>query len=220
VRRPEIVISSPGVQVLYRNCQNVLDIDVPALAAAYQPSIEASDASVERLSDSLPRFGIAPLGDSCALTVNSRAADSTVLIGELLYQVIEPPRPSIQLLVNEQLHNGFSLIPRTSQLLLRLIPDPAFSRAFPADARYGITTIDVMIQRDLGTPDVVRTINGLTREAIKGIPIDLGPEVAKAFPGTAIYLRINQIFRKNFEGKDLEETRFTESERIIGLVVR
>jgi hypothetical protein len=220
VVRPVVSINSSGSQVLYRNCENILSIDVPALENTFQPEILASQATVGTREGIANLFQIVPTGDTCLITVNSQLGDSSVLIDNINYRVIEPPKPSIELWVNDQLHNGFSLIPRTSRLLLKIIPDPEFLEAYPNDARYGFTTVDVMIQRDMGAPDVVKTVNGLTREAIKGIPIDLGPQVEQAFPGTTIYLRINEIFRKNFAGKNLSEKRFTESERIIGLVVR
>ncbi len=220
VVRPVVRIQSAGAQHLYRNCENTLHIDVPALEGSFNPAILATEAKVSLKEGAEKQFSLVPQGDSCMLTINTVLGDSSIKIEEIKFQVINPPKPSIELWVNGQLHNGFSLIPRTSRLLLKIIPDPEFLKAYPMDSRYGFTTVDVMIQRDMGTPDVVKTVSGLTREAIKGIPIDLGPEVEQAFPGTTIYLRINEIFRKNFAGQDLSENRFTESERIIGLVVR
>ena len=220
VLRPLINIQSSGAQILYRQCENVLSIDVPALEQNFRPQILASDAEVKLVEEGKKIFAIAPNSDSCLITVNTLLGDSSIKIDEVLYRVIDPPKPSIELWVNDQMHNGFSLIPRTSRLNLRVIPDPEFLEAYPMDARYGFTTVDVMIQQDMGTPKVVKTVNGLTREGTKGVSIDLGPDVEKAFPGTTIYLRINEIFRKNFAGQDLPEKRFTESERIIGLVVR
>lgn len=218
--RPVVKIQSAGSQALYRKCENILRIDVPGLAHTFTPEILVTQATINPVEGAEKTFSIIPDADSCLITINTKLGDSSILIDQINYRVIEPPKPSIELWVNEQLHNGFSLIPRTSRLLLKIIPDPEFLAAHPNDARYGFTTVDVMIQRDMGAPDVVKTVSGLTREAIKGIPIDLGQQVEQAFPGTTIYLRINEIFRKNFVGQDLPEKRFTESERIIGLVVR
>lgn len=220
VRRPEIVITSAAVQNLYRNCGNDVNIDVPALGDQYNPKISATSATVIPSQKSKKKFRIVPTGKASVVTVSSITGGKTVKIGDVNYKVIKPPKPTINMAVNGKTYNGSSMVPKTSRVALRLEPDDDFKSALPQDARYGITSIDVLAQLSLGPPTKVNGVNANGQDATKAISVSLGTKVRQARAGTKVYIRINQIYRKNFQGKSIPDKRFSEVERTLSLVVK
>jgi gliding motility-associated protein GldM len=220
VRKPEIVITSAAVQNLYRNCGNDVNIDVPALGDAYNPKIEASEATVIPSKAAKIKFRIVPTGKTCNVAVNSITNGQNVRVGVVEYKVIEPPKPGIDMAVNGQRYNGASMVPNTSRAAIKLIPDADFASSLPADARYQIGSIDVLAQLTLGPPTKVNTVNSNGRDATKAIDVPLGTEVRQARPGTKVYIRINNIYRVNFENRQIEDKRFSEVERTLSLVIK
>ncbi|GAB4404176.1 MAG: hypothetical protein OHK0039_04220 [Bacteroidia bacterium] len=220
VRRPEIVVTSAAVQILYENCGNDVNIDVPALGDFYNPRITATGGTVTPLQGK-KTFRIVPTGRSTTVTVNSITNGQTLKIGDLTYKVIKPPKPEIRMLVNGKAYNGASMVPKTSRVQVGLSPDDDFKSALPNDAKYGIGSIDVLAQLSLGPPTKVNAEGG-SRDAVNNpINVSLGTQVRQqARPGTKVYIRINDIYRINFEGKTVPDNRFSEIERMLSLVVQ
>ena len=52
VRKPEVVIQSEALQILYRNCGNIVNIDVPALGEYYNPVVDATNADIRQSENS------------------------------------------------------------------------------------------------------------------------------------------------------------------------
>lgn len=219
VRKPEIVITSAAVQNLYRNCGNDVNIDVPALGDQYSPKIDASQATVIPSQKTPKKFRIVPTGSSCKVTVNSVTGGKTIKVGDVDYKVINPPRPGINMAVNGKPYNGSTMVPKTSRIALRIEPDDDFRSALPEDAQYGITSVDVLAQLSLGPPTQVNQVNCAGQDATKSIEVALGTRVREARPGTKVYVRINEIYRVNFQKKRVPE-RFNEIERTLSLVVQ
>lgn len=218
VRKPEIVITSAAVQNLYRSCGNTVNIDVPALGDYYNPDIKVSSGSVQKSKESKKKFMIMPEGRKCDVSVNSITNGRSVNIGVVNYKVIEPPKPSIEMMVNGKPYNGSSPIPKTSRILVKVKPDAEFRAALPNDARYGISTIDVLGQLSLGPPRNVGTVRGGRAE--KGIRVSLPTEIRQARPGTKVYVRVNEVYRLNFRNQRKADGRFSELERTLSLVTR
>jgi gliding motility-associated protein GldM len=103
VRKPEIVITSAAIQVLYRNCGNDVNIDVPALGEQYKPRISGTQADVIPSKTTPKKFRIVPKGNTCKVTVNSITNGQTIKIGDVDYKVINPPKPTINMAVNGKL---------------------------------------------------------------------------------------------------------------------
>ena len=218
VRKPEIVITSAAVQNLYRSCGNSVNIDVPALGDYYNPDVKVSSGNIQQSKDSKKKWLIMPEGKNCDVTVNSVTNGRSVNIGVVKYKVIEPPKPSLEMLVNGKAYNGSSPIPKTSRILVKIKPDVEFRAALPNDARYGITTIDVLGQLSLGPPRKVGTSRGGRAEG--GIKVSLPTEIRQARPGTKVYVRVNEVYRLNFRGQKKPDKRFSELERTLSLVTR
>lgn len=219
VRKPEIVVTSAAIQILYAKCGNDVNIDVPALGDLYNPRVSATNADVITNQQSKVKFRIVPNARTCKVTVNSNTNGQNIKIGDIDYKVIQPPKPSIDVRVNGQRVTG-APVPKTSNVQVRLVPDEDFKSALPADAKYTISTIDVLAQLSLGPPQKVNEIAVNGRDATRPIQVSLGTRVRQARPGTTVYIRVNDVFRINFRNQRIKDTRFTEVEKTLSLVVR
>ncbi|MDP5171932.1 MAG: hypothetical protein NWR72_16905 [Bacteroidia bacterium] len=219
VRKPEIVVTSAAIQILYANCANDVNIDVPALGDAYNPVITATNAEIITNQQSKIKFRIVPTARTCVVTVNSNTNGQKIKIGDLTYKVIQPPKPTIDIRINGQKSTG-AAVPKTSNVQVILNPDEDFKSALPQDAGYAISSIDVLAQLSLGPPQTVNSINASGQDATRPIAVSLGTQVRQARPGTTVYIRINDIYRVNFQKKRIPDTRFTEIEKIISIVVK
>lgn len=220
VRKPEIVVTSAAIQNLYYACGNDVNIDVPALGDLYSPRVTGSSAEVIQSQKSKQKFRIIPTGRKCVVSVSSFTNGQTLKIGDINYNVIQPPKPTIDMAVNNKRVSGATPVPKTSRVQIRLIPDADFKAGLPADARYGISGITVAAALSLGPPTTVNTINSNGRDATQPIQVALGTRVRQARPGTKVFIRIEEIYRKNFQGKTIPDKRFTEVERTLSIIVK
>lgn len=219
VRKPEIVVTSAAIQILYANCGNDVNIDVPALGDNYNPRITATNAEVITNQQSKIKFRIVPKARTCKVSVSSNTNGQNIKIGDLDYKVIQPPKPSIDIRVNGQRVTG-APVPKTSSVQVRLVPDEDFKSSLPADSRYTISTIEVKAQLSLGPPQKVNEVNVNGADATRPIAVALGTRVRQARPGTTVYIVVNDIYRVNFQNQRIKDTRFSEIEKTISLVVR
>ena len=220
VRKPEVVINSATVQNLYRECANDVTIDVPALGNFYNPKVSVSSGSVTTSPQNKKLFRVIPTGKKCEVRVSNVMNGATTSIGSVLYNVIAPPRPAIDMAVNGKQTNGSVPVPKNSRIQVRIVPDPEFRAALPSDARYEISKITVKAQLSLGPPETVNNINLSGRDATKAIQVRLGSRVQQAPANTKIYLEVDKIYRKNFQNKLIEERLFSLADKTLSLVVR
>ncbi|GAB4422913.1 MAG: gliding motility protein GldM [Bacteroidia bacterium] len=220
VRKPELLISSAAVQVLYRDCANDLTIDVPLLGAAYQPEITASDATVQIQPGRVRQVRVVPTGRSTRLRVASRSNGQLVPIDERVFQVIAPPKPAIELAVNGQPYNGIAAVPRTGRIELRLVPDADFLRTMPQDARYRIDYVEVLLKDGLQPARVVGRENLAGQDMARFQRIDLPAAVRQAGRGAQVYLRIHEVSRLNYRGSLVADGRFAERDRVLAIPLR
>jgi gliding motility-associated protein GldM len=220
VRKPEAVITSAAIQQLYRNCANPLTIDVPALGADYDPVITASQAQVEQSSRSRKRFQLTPRGQECLVSISTRTGGQTIPIDAIRYQVVEPPRPSIDLKVGNRSYNGTSSVPASSSFTLLVVPDPEFRRQLPEEAQYRISQVEILLKDGLEPARVVQSLNVSARDAVGGIPIRLPTEVRQARAGARVFLRMKEVARRNYRGEQFADGRFQEMDLTIPIVIR
>ncbi len=221
VRKPEIVVTSASVSLLYRACANEVNIDVPALGENYNPRFSGTNAEVIPSSSNPKLVRIVPgNGAKARINVKSLTNGQTIDIGPIDYRVVEPPKPAINMAVNGRIYNGASMVPKSSRVAVRLEPDDDFQAALPKDAGYGIGSIEVLAQLSLGPPTRVNSIRGSKDAVRKPIAVSLGNQVRQSSPGTKVYVRLNDIFRVNYKGKRIVDKRFNEVERTLSLVVK
>jgi gliding motility-associated protein GldM len=220
VRKPEVVITSASVQNLYRNCGNAINVDVPALGDYYNPKIGVSGGgSVTQSQESKKKFLVVPTGRRAVLNVSSLTNGQTVKIDDVAYNVIEPPKPTIEMRINGKLYNGTSPIPATSRIQVSVKADPEFKAALPRDARYSVDQIEVLAALSLGPPTRVESARGSSNMEA-GVPVRLGTRVRQAGRGTKVFVRIDKIYRVNYKGQKIEDKRISELERTLSFVTR
>jgi len=207
VVKPEIVVTSAAVQLLYSECGNDLNIDVPALGELYDPVITADNAQVLPSKQSKKKFRVVPRGGAktCRLDVKTRLGGAVVDLGDLNYKVVPPPRPSLRVYVNNEPYNGTSPVPRTSTVRIRVEPDRDFAQSLPEDARYIIESPEVKVVRGLAGAQVVGTLPSSKVATSPSVQVDLTDYARGLQPGNVLYIQFKDVSRVNFQNKQVKE---------------
>ena len=214
VRRPEIVVTSEAIQILYQNCGNDVRIDVPALGDQYNPKVTLKGGG-EILQSPRDKkvFRLVPTGRSAVVVVNTLTNGQNINIGEVAYKVIQPPKPSIDVFVGGRPYDGAGFVPKRGAIGIKITPNKDFRAALPQDARYAVSGATVLAQLSLGPPKVVNRV-GAQANAVKGFTVPLGREVGQARAGTTVFVRVEDVYRVNYAGRRVKEP-FSELERTI-----
>jgi gliding motility-associated protein GldM len=219
VRKPEVVMRSETIQILYQYCGNDFFITVPALGDSYHPVISASEAEVIPSKKYATKFRIVPTGENCRVSVSSNTNGQIIKVGDVDYKVVQPPKPTIELSINGKTNSGVVPVSANSRVQVRVVPDADFKANLPDDARYTISSIDVLAQLSLGPPVKVNALNTNGKDATQAIMVSLGTQVRNARRGTKVYIRINDIYRHNFQNKRVPQP-LGEAERMLSIVLR
>lgn len=218
VVKPEIVVTSAAVQILYAECGNDLNIDVPALGELYDPRVTSDNAQVLPSKKSKKTFRVIPRGGSkkCVLNVRTNTAGQLVDLGTLEYKVIPPPRPYIRVYVNGQLYNGTSPIPRSAKVEIKVVPDGDFATALPHEANYQILNPELKLVKGLAGARSIGTLPSSRTATSPVITIDLSEYGRTIQPGNVLYVQLGEVIRKNSVGRNIKED-FSLTELIIPL---
>lgn len=187
VARPVIQIQSASVQALYRNCGNKLDVQVPALGAAYNPSFKVKGGSSQGGKGG--KVTIVPTSPTVDLSVYS----SGTFIGSQKFRVKSIPKPEIVLKSGGKeldLKRGVSKVPR--ELTLQAVPDPDFAQFLPQDARYRVTKWEVTLARGARPIEV---------KQVTSTKANLASFVSKARPGDRVVVEAKEVQRMNFKNE-------------------
>jgi gliding motility-associated protein GldM len=220
VRKPTVSITSAAIQRLYRDCGNVVNIDVPELGAQFAPQVVASQATVKQANDSRKKFLIVPTGTRTTLKVSSLNDGRSLEIDQLPFQVVSPPKPQIDLLVNQRPVTGMTAVPRNSRFALRISPDQEFAQALPRDARYGAESVEMLLQDGLGQPQRVALVSVAGKDLSQLTSLRLPRAVFDAQPGARLFIRVNGLYRLNYQGRRIPDDRFSEWERTFSMDLR
>lgn len=193
VAKPVVQILSQAVSALYLNCGNELNIQVPALGAAYNPDFNVTGGTLVK-GTSKGLVTIIPSAGQVKLNItNSGNAISTET-----FQVKKIPKPEIRVTMNgkEVNEKAGEPINRLRQLEIKAVPDESFASMLPKDARYKVTEIEVTLARG---PRPAAPPKKLTTEVIN---VSDWANVAK--PGDRIVIEVKGVRRRNF--RDTEES--------------
>ncbi len=220
VVKPEIVVTSAAVQILYSECGNDLNIDVPALGELYDPRVTADNAQVIQSKQSKKKFRVVPRAGAktCRLNVQTNTAGQLVDLGYLDYKVIPPPRPSIRVLVNNELYNGVSPVPRTATVRIQVVPDRDFAQSLPEDARYVIDHPEIKVVKGLAGAQVIGTLPNSKVATSPTVTVDLTDYARGLQPGNVLYVQFKDVFRVNFQNKQVKEN-FTITELTVPITI-
>jgi len=187
VARPVISITSASVQALYRNCGNKLDVQVPALGAAYEPSFRTKGGSSQAGRGG--QVTIVPTSPSLELSVYS----SGTFIGTKKFRVKAIPKPELVLKSGGReinLKQGVNQVPR--ELTFSAVPDEDFAQFLPDDARYRVTEWEVTLARGP---------RPIASKTVTGTKVNLGDWVSKARSNDRIVVEAKEVQRMNFKGE-------------------
>jgi gliding motility-associated protein GldM len=214
VRKPEVVITSDQVQILYSQCANLLNVDVPALGNLYNPVIQARGGTAEVSPQNKKKVRVVPSGGPFELIVKQNTNGNILELDRIRYRVIPPPRPTLQFASGGQMLQSGNNIRPGSRVAIRAVPDASFAQALPNDARYSLGSCQVMLKRGLGSPQVLTTrqINGQQGE------IQLAGVLSDARAGEQVILKLDRVARINFQNRPVPE-QFDERELIISLTI-
>jgi len=220
VVKPEIVVTSAAVQILYSECGNDLNIDVPALGELYDPRVTADNAQVLQSKQSKKKFRVVPRAGArtCRLNVQTYTAGQLVDLGYLDYKVVPPPRPSIRVLVNNELYNGVSPVPRTATVRIQVVPDRDFAQSLPEDARYVIDRPEIKVVKGLAGAQVIGTLPSSRVATSPSVTVDLTDYSRGLQPGNVLYVQFKDVFRVNFQNKQVKEN-FTITELTVPITI-
>ena len=187
IAKPVIQVQSTSVKSLYLNCGNEMDIQVPALGAAYNPGFSITGGTLLQGSKRGSVI-IIPTSPEVALTVSSGG----YVIGTEKFKVKRVPKPQIKLYSGGgeiDMKRGMTA-PGPRSISVKVVPDESFREFLPKEARYRVSSCDVILAR--GKRAVLRQSFG------SGDNIGLGSIIAQAQPGDRIVVEVKAIQRKNF----------------------
>ena len=193
VSKPVMQIQSASVQALYLNCGNKLNVQVPALGAQYKPSFSASGASVIPGKEK-GEVTLVPNSREVTLSVASEGN----AIGSQTFKVRPIPRPDIKCFVGGREANERQGTPGTAirNLQMRAVADESFANFLPDDARYRVSSYEVVLVRGRRAALAPRTINSQSA--------DLSDFVNAYREGDRLNIEVKGVQRLNFRGQTEE----------------
>ena len=194
VAKPVIQIQSAAVQALYLNCGNELQVNVPALGSAYNPSFSAKGGNAIPGSKK-GLVTIVPQSSEVTLSVSSAGT----YIGSEKFNVRRIPMPKIVPMTGGKpvdLKTGVSA-PGPRSLTLQAVADESFAQFLPKDARYRVVEYDVFLGRGS------RPVDQFTSTSQT---VNLSRFAQKARPGDRIVVEVKKVQRMNFRNQ-IEDVR-------------
>jgi gliding motility-associated protein GldM len=190
VAAPTIKVTTGNAPTLYMNCGNTVNIEVPALGTAYNPSFSAGGAEIIK-GDKPGRVTIIPKQRKISVAVSNAGT----AIGNTGFDVKNVPDPRYVAYVGNtpvDLRQGI----RANQLgALRIVaePDANFKEEVPKDARYRIKRAEVILGR--GTAAAQR-MNATNENP------DLRSWASQARPGDRVIIDIKDVSRRTYQDQD------------------
>lgn len=189
VSKPVIQVQSAALQALYLNCGNELNIQVPAMGAAYDPSFKVTGGAATKDPSKKGFVTVVPQAAKVDIAVSSGGN----LIGTETFAVKRIPKPEIKVYdrgreVDQKM--GVAQPPRALQL--RAEPDESFASQLPKDALFRVTDSEIAL---------VRGARAVVVRRFQGPDINLADIAGQARSGDAIVIDIKQVQRRNFKGE-------------------
>lgn len=190
VSKPVIQIQSASVSALYRNCGNELNVQVPALGSAYNPSFSASGAKIIKGAGK-GLITVIPTAPNVKLNVSSDGNP----IGSQEFKVRLVPKPEL-IVFNSSNRPADTRTGETASKLrsisVRAIPDESFKNFLPKDARYRVTKWVATLVRGKRPAAAPATFSG--PEA------SLTSLMSQAREGDRLMIEIKEVQRATFTG--------------------
>jgi len=204
VAKPVIQVQSAAMQQLYLNCGNELNIQVPQLGAAYNPSFSAKGAQV--INGAKKGF-ITVIPNAASVDVN--VSSSGNYIGKEVFKVKRIPQPSLvpKARGRELDMKTGEKAPGPRSLTIDVVPDENFAAFLPKDARYRAVEWTAYLARGNRPVDQI-TATGQTANLTKF--------ASQARAGDRIVVEVKRVQRMNFKDK-LEDVKLPTSASVFNI---
>ena len=201
VVRPVIQIQSQSVNALYYNCGNKLDVQVPALGTAYNPSFSAKGGDAIKGSQT-GQVTVVPRAQKVTLTVASNGNT----IGSREFSVRGIPAPTIKVYTNAgEVNMKEGISSRTPEIFLQAQPDESFRQFLPDDAKFRVAEAEITL-----------VSGGLGRGSVRaGERVNLRGMNGRK--GDQLVIEIKKVQRQNFR-KQTED--FKKFQRFINISLK
>lgn len=206
VTQPVIQVQTATLPILYKNCGNKLNIQVPALGNNYNPDFRSEGASV---TEGARKGEVTVVPTGSIPTVSLKVSSNGNYIGEEKFTIKLIPTPTVEVRVN-----GRVVDPRlgvdsktVKNISVRIVPNPDFQRLLPQESNYTITE---------WTMSVGRGRRGSPSKTFKSTTISVNDIGTQLNPNDNIIIDIKQVKRKNYKG-DLEDVKMPERPEVVSL---
>jgi gliding motility-associated protein GldM len=168
VAQPVIEVKAEAIQNLYQNCANVLQINVPSLGPAYNPSFTITGA---KQKDGSKKGEVIIIPSAGTRNVGIGVSSGGAKIGDVSFTVKSIPRPNFKVLIGGSEYDpekGLNTIP--NEITLKLEPDPDFAKNFPSDANFFVSKGKIILiknNRQSGTVEIKQASTSFPLAAIK-----------------------------------------------------
>jgi gliding motility-associated protein GldM len=194
VSKPVIQVQSASVNRLYLGCGNELNVQVPALGTAYNPSFSVKGGtSVKGANKGI--VTVIPASAKVTLGVSSNGNK----IGDVEYGVSRIPAPEVTVLSGRKpvdLRKGVA-VRSLRGLAVRALPDESFKSALPNDANFRVTKVKITLGRG---GRAIGTVNSTS----ENIGTKIGALAGQARAGDILQIETVEVMRANFR-KDTEK---------------
>jgi len=191
VVKPVIRVTTGNAPTLYKQCGNMVNIDVPSLGTNYNPTFTAKGAVIVPGAKASQPI-IIPKENKVEITVMSGGA----VLGTEKFDVkpIPKPRYSAKNAAGKEidLRSG-EMIRNLSTLRVSAEAEENFKQEVPKDAVYRIRSMEVILAR--GSSPV-------KRETFTNESVDLNSWRNLMKPGDNLVIDIKSVTRRTFEGQD------------------
>jgi len=188
VVKPVIQIQSDAVQALYLNCGNDLDVQVPALGNAYNPSFSAKGGSAIKGSK-IGKVKLVPKSGKLTMTVSNAGN----VVGSRTFPVRRIPAPTIEPYIGSRKVNLKKGMPaKTPSINIKALSDEDFEKFLPKDAKFRVTEAIITLVR---SGSEVRRIKTTKPKA------NISSLTAQARKGDLLAIEIKKVVRANFKGE-------------------
>lgn len=202
VVKPVIQIRSDAVQALYLGCGNNLDVQVPALGNAYNPSFTAKGGQAIKGS-ATGKVTLVPTSGKMTLNV----LNGGDLVGSEAFPVRRIPAPTIDAFFRNRAINPKKGIPhKTPRIEIKATADESFQKFLPKDARFRVTAGEITL---------VRAGNGIKSMKFKNYKVNLAALTAQARKGDNLVIEVKEVKRANFRDKLEVFNNIPQSSRFI-----
>jgi gliding motility-associated protein GldM len=202
IAQPVIRVATGHIPTLYMNCGNAVNIEVPALGAAYQPDFSATGAQI--LKGERPgSVTIIPSERRVIVGVSNNG----VKIGNQEFEAKPIPRPHFEVY---QGNSGINIRegvrgPSLTSIRVVAIAEEDFYREVPKDASFRIRSMEVVHAR--GTAPI-------SRMTVTSENIELSGWRSQLRPGDNIVIEVKTVTRQTYLGTEEIVSLGTEIYRI------